>query len=191
MSRAETYGAGLFPICATQSILFKQMGKKTLDKILRFGRSMTPASQKGIKGWPIRFTEIGKRFSACFCWIRLSSAQNQSPVRRLKPSSSFLQCSVYRFHKPGFAAVTRLRRCSPIPERMISLTRAWIFGLCESTGIAESLAVCEPDLVGNDFFDLGEFGEDDLSCAHKLVTPCPCGFSVNRAVAWRWFRAGS
>jgi hypothetical protein len=83
--------------------------QKTLDKILRFGRSMTPASQKGIKGWPIRFAEVGKRFSGCFRWIR-SSARNEGPVRRLKPSSSFLQCSAYRFHKPGFAAVTRLRR---------------------------------------------------------------------------------
>src|SRR4030095_12312300 len=74
-------------ICATQRIFFEQMGKKTLDQILRFGRSMTPKSQKGVKGWPIRFTEIGKRFSCCFCWIRLSGAQNQSPMGRLKPSS--------------------------------------------------------------------------------------------------------
>src|SRR6266446_5107878 len=74
------------------------MGKKTLDKILRFGRSVTPKSQKAIKGWPIRFTEIGKRFSCCFRWIGLSSAQNQSPMRRLKRRSALLQCSGYRFH---------------------------------------------------------------------------------------------
>src|SRR6266550_3200927 len=86
-------------ICATQRVLLKQMGKKTLDEILRFGRSVTPKSQKGIKGWPIRFTEIGKRFSCCFRWIRLSSAQDQSPVRRLKRRSALLQCSRYRFHK--------------------------------------------------------------------------------------------
>src|SRR2546430_8477089 len=36
-------------ICATQRVLLKQVGKKTLDKILRFGRSVTPKSQKGIK----------------------------------------------------------------------------------------------------------------------------------------------
>src|SRR6266404_3757987 len=85
-------------ICATQRIFFKQMGKKTLDKILCFGRRMTPKSQKGIKGWPIRFTEIGERFSCCFRWIGLSSAQDQSPMRRLKRRSALLQCSRYRFH---------------------------------------------------------------------------------------------
>src|SRR6266545_5523744 len=88
-------------ICATQRVLLKQVGKKTLDEILRFGRSVTPKSQKGIKGWPIRFTEIGKRFSSCFRWIGLSSAQNQSPMRRLKRRSSFLQSSRYRFHNLG------------------------------------------------------------------------------------------
>src|SRR5439155_25607224 len=77
------------------------MGKKTLDKILRFGRSVTPKSQKSIKGWPIRFAKIGKRFSCCFRWIRLSGAQNQSPVRRLKRRSALLQCSRYRFHNLG------------------------------------------------------------------------------------------
>src|SRR6201982_1344811 len=80
-------------ICATQGVFFKQMGKKTLDEILRFGRSVTPKSQNGVKGWPIRFTEIGKRFSCCFRWIGLSSAQDQSPVRRLKRRSALLQCS--------------------------------------------------------------------------------------------------
>src|SRR6266705_1037675 len=85
-------------ICATQRVLLKQVGKKTLDKILRFGRSVTPKSQKGVKGWPIRFTEIGKRFSSCFRRIGLSSAQNQSPMRRLKRRSALLQCSGYRFH---------------------------------------------------------------------------------------------
>src|SRR6266403_768071 len=85
-------------ICATQRVLLKQMGKKTLDKILRFGRSVTPKSQKGIKRWPIRFTEIGKRFSCSFRWIGLSSAQDQSPMRRLKCRSALLQCSGYRFH---------------------------------------------------------------------------------------------
>src|SRR5437762_3681782 len=77
------------------------MGKKTLDEILRFGRSVTPKSQKGVKGWPIRFTEIGKCFSSCFRWIGLSSAQDQSPVRRLKRRSALLQCSGYRFHNLG------------------------------------------------------------------------------------------
>jgi hypothetical protein len=74
------------------------MGKKTLDEILRFGGSVTPKSQKGVKGWPIRFTEIGKRFSCCFRWIGLSSVQDESPVRRLECSSSCLQCSGYWFH---------------------------------------------------------------------------------------------
>src|SRR6266849_4891495 len=80
---------------------FEPVSKKTLDKILRFGRSVTPKSQKGIKGWPIRFTEIGKRFSCCFRWIGLSSAQDQSPMRRLKRRSALLQCSRYRFHNFG------------------------------------------------------------------------------------------
>src|SRR5436190_15106838 len=80
-------------ICATQRIFFKQMNEKTLEKILRFGRSVTPKSQKGVKGWPVRFTEIGKRFSSCFRWIGLSSAQDQSPVRRLNRRSALLQCS--------------------------------------------------------------------------------------------------
>src|SRR4029077_12888062 len=75
-------------ICATQRIFFKQMDKKTLEKILCFGRGVTPKSQKGVKGWPVRFTEIGKRLSCCFCWIGLSSAQDQGPVRRLKRRSS-------------------------------------------------------------------------------------------------------
>src|SRR5207302_5165505 len=66
-----------FLICATQRIFFEQVGKKTLDKILRFGRSVTSKSQKGVKRWPICFTEIGKRFSCCFRWIGLSSAQNE------------------------------------------------------------------------------------------------------------------
>src|SRR6266446_7731326 len=85
-------------ICATQRVLLKQVGKKTLDKILRFGRRVTPKSQKAIKGWPIRFTEIGKRCSCCFRWIGLSSAQDQSPMRLLKRISALLQCSGYRFH---------------------------------------------------------------------------------------------
>src|SRR5438874_7106528 len=88
-------------ICATQRVLLKQVRKKTLDKILRFGRSVTPNSQKGVKGWPIGFTEIGKRFSSCFRWIGLSSAQNESPVRRSKRRSALLQCSGYRFHNLG------------------------------------------------------------------------------------------
>src|SRR5436309_10877747 len=88
-------------ICATQRVLLKQVGKKTLDKILRFGRSVTPKSQKRIKGWPIRFAEIGKRFSSCFRWIGPSSAQDQSPVCRLKRRSALLQCSGYRFHNLG------------------------------------------------------------------------------------------
>src|SRR4029077_4493741 len=83
----------LLLICATQRIFFEQMDKKPLYKILRFGRSVTAKSQKGIKGWPIRFTEIGKRFSCCFRWIGLSSAQNQSPVRGGKRCPSLLQCS--------------------------------------------------------------------------------------------------
>src|SRR5260370_11183601 len=88
-------------ICATQRIFFNQMGKKTLDEILRFGRSVTPKSQKGGKGWPIRFTEIGKRFPSCFRWIGLSSTQDQSPVCRFKRRSALLQCSRYRFHNFG------------------------------------------------------------------------------------------
>src|SRR6266536_1271883 len=70
-------------ICATQRIFFKQMGKKTLDKILRFGRSVTPKSQIGVKGWPIRFAAVGKRLSSCVPWIGPWSAQEQKPVRRL------------------------------------------------------------------------------------------------------------
>src|SRR5882724_6231845 len=71
LQRAEqkcTESSFLF-ICATQRIFFKQMDKKTLDEILRFGGSVTPKSQKGVKRWPIRFTEIGKRVSCCFRWI--------------------------------------------------------------------------------------------------------------------------
>src|SRR5260370_11239685 len=84
LQRAEQKCAepALLLICATQRVLLKQVGKKTLDKILRLGRSVTPKSQKGIKGWPIRFTEIGKRLSCCFSWIGAASAQNQSPVCR-------------------------------------------------------------------------------------------------------------
>jgi hypothetical protein len=73
------------------TFLFKQMGKKTLHKILCFGRSVTPPSQKGIKRRPIRCAEIGKRLSCHFRWIRLSSAQNQRPLRRLKPGSTLLR----------------------------------------------------------------------------------------------------
>src|SRR5260370_13686807 len=80
-------------ICATQRIFFKEMGKKTLDEILRFGRSVTPKSQKGVKGWPIRFAEIGKRLSCCFSWIGLSSPQNHITDRRLKRTSALLHCS--------------------------------------------------------------------------------------------------
>src|SRR5260370_35911336 len=94
-------------ICATQRIFFNQMGKKTLDEILRFGRSVTPKSQKGVKGRPIRFTEIGKSFSSCFRWIGLSSARDESPVRRLKRRSALLQCSRYRFHNLGSLFVNR------------------------------------------------------------------------------------
>ena len=80
--------AAFLLICATQRIFFKEMGKKTLDEILRFGRSVTPKSQKGIKGWPIRFTEIGKRFSSLFPLDRTverarpeSSASIETPLR--------------------------------------------------------------------------------------------------------------
>ena len=45
--------------------------------------------------------------------------------------------------------------------------------------------------VGNDFFDLREFGEDDLSCAHKLVAPCHAAFRWNRVGVLQFFRAGS
>ena len=76
-------------------------------------------SQKGIKGWPIRFAEIGKRFSAVSVGSELSSAQNESPVRRLKPSSSFRNVP-----RIGFinlvSPLDEVARYSPIPERMIS-----------------------------------------------------------------------
>src|SRR5438552_10520722 len=88
-------------ICATQRVLLKQVGKKTLDKILRFGRRVSAMAQKGVKRWPIRVTEIGKRFSRCFRWIGLSSAQDQSPMRRLNRRCALLQCSRYRFHNLG------------------------------------------------------------------------------------------
>jgi hypothetical protein len=48
-------------ICATQRILFKQVREKTLDKILRLRRSVTPPSDEGIKRWPVGFAEIRKR----------------------------------------------------------------------------------------------------------------------------------
>src|SRR5438128_12283720 len=60
-------------ICATQRIFFKQMGKKTLDKILRLGRSVTAKSQKGVMGCRIRFAQIGKAFPCCFRGRGLSS----------------------------------------------------------------------------------------------------------------------
>jgi hypothetical protein len=42
----------------------------------------------------------------------------------------------------------------------------------------DSMTAASFERVGNDFFDLREFGEDDLSCAHELVAPLPCGLSV-------------
>src|SRR5436190_1319964 len=109
-------------ICATQRVLLKQVGKKTLDKILRFRRSVTPKAQKGIKGWPIRFTEIGKRFSRCLRWIGPSSAQDQSPVRRLKRRSALLQGSVSVLDPQGdfsvsAAGLTKLVRPARFAER--------------------------------------------------------------------------
>src|SRR6266700_3855633 len=81
------------------------MGEETLDKILRFGRGVAAASQKGIKGWPIRLAEIGERFYCRRC-IGLRCAGNQSPMRRLKRSSALLQCYWIWFHElhtPFFA----------------------------------------------------------------------------------------
>src|SRR5260221_8234791 len=85
-------------ICTTQRTVYEQMGEEALDKILRFGRGVAAASHKGIKRWPIRFAEVGKRFFCCRC-IGLLGAGNQSPVSRLKRSSAFLQCSWNWFHE--------------------------------------------------------------------------------------------
>ena len=69
-----------FSLSARLNVFFQADGQKTLDEILRFGRSVTPKSQKGVKGWPIRFTEIGKRFSSLFPLDRT--------VERARPESS-------------------------------------------------------------------------------------------------------
>jgi hypothetical protein len=49
-------------VCATQRVLLKQMGEKTLDKILRFGRRVSAMAQKRVKRRPVGFAEIRKRF---------------------------------------------------------------------------------------------------------------------------------
>src|SRR5438477_12742539 len=82
------------------------MGEESLDKILRLGRRVAAASHKGIKRWPIRFAKTRERVFGCRC-IGLLGAGNQSPVRRLKRSSAFLQCSGNWFHELQTPFVTR------------------------------------------------------------------------------------
>src|SRR4030095_670264 len=62
-------------------------------------------TQKSIKRRPVRFAEIGEGFLRRFFRLSFSSAQNQGPVRRLKPSSSFLQCSTYRYNGLSFLSL--------------------------------------------------------------------------------------
>src|SRR5882724_8580931 len=62
-------------------------------------------AQKRIKRRPVSLAEIRKRLLSGYLRLSLSSVQNYSPVRRLKASSSFLQCSRYRFHGLRFLSL--------------------------------------------------------------------------------------
>src|SRR5438067_13599973 len=62
-------------------------------------------AQKRVKRRPVRFAEIGEGFLPRFFRLSFSGAQYKGPVRRLKPSSSFLQCSGYRFHVLRFLSL--------------------------------------------------------------------------------------
>ena len=63
-SEQESAQAAFLVIGPAQRVLFQQMGEKSLDKILCFGRSVTAVSQKGIERRPVRLAEIRKRLSA-------------------------------------------------------------------------------------------------------------------------------
>src|SRR5215475_11509602 len=76
------------------------MGKKTLDKILGFRRSMAAVTNKGVKRRPIPFAEDRQSLGR-LRGLGTPRLQNHRPMRRLKRRTSLLQRSRYRFHKFG------------------------------------------------------------------------------------------
>src|SRR5262249_12201378 len=81
------------------------MDKETLDKILRFRRSVAAVTKKGVKRRPIPFAEDRQSFGR-LCGLGTPRLQNHGPMRRLKRSPPFLQRSRYRFHKPSIASAS-------------------------------------------------------------------------------------
>jgi hypothetical protein len=83
----------LLLIRATQRVLFKQMGKETLNEILCVSRRKTAVAKKTVKRRPISLAKPGERLSGGLRRLRLPSTQDDSPMRRLKRSTALLQCS--------------------------------------------------------------------------------------------------
>src|SRR5262249_36002021 len=106
----------LLLIRAAQRVLFEQMDKETLDKILRFRRSVAAVTKKGVKRRPIPFAEDRQSLGR-LRGIGTPRLQNYCPVCRLKRRTPLLQRSRYWFHKLGDDGIT-LQNATP-PEQPI------------------------------------------------------------------------
>src|ERR1051326_1753632 len=69
------------------------MDEKALDQVLRVGRRMAAVPKKSVEWRPISFTKPGKRALRGALGIGFPCTQHDSPMRRLKQSAAFLQCS--------------------------------------------------------------------------------------------------
>src|SRR5262249_4768054 len=82
-----------------QSVLFKQMNKKSLDEIVRVSRRVATAPNESVKWWPVRFAKDGECFPRSFIRSGLARLQHDCPVRRFERRATFLQRSRYRFRE--------------------------------------------------------------------------------------------
>src|SRR5438309_3640673 len=69
------------------------MDKKALDQVLRISRGMAAVPKKSVERRPISFTKSGKRTLRGGLGIAFPGTQHDGPMRRLKRSAAFLQCS--------------------------------------------------------------------------------------------------
>jgi len=105
-SQQECAKPTLFPIRAGQCVLLKELGKETLDEILRVSGRKTAVAKKTVKRRPIGFAKSGDCLLSRFRSLLLPRTQHNGPMRRLKRSTALLQRSWDRFRLRSVAQRT-------------------------------------------------------------------------------------
>ena len=98
-TKQERPQAALLLIRPSQSVVFKQMDKKTLDDVLRVSRRVAATPNERVKRRPVCFTKSSECFPRSFICLGLACLQNDGPMRRLKRRASFLQRPWNRFRE--------------------------------------------------------------------------------------------